>query len=90
MLKPNPKCPNYQTAKRMLAALELCWQATGEAYAGDCTPAKLLAANRSARAAIFDADPDNEIGRSLPPDCRTLDERAALISQAVIDSRITR
>lgn len=36
----------------MLAALELCWQATGEAWAGDCSKDKLHRANAAARAAI--------------------------------------
>lgn len=39
-------------APDLLAALELCWQATGEAYAGDVRKEKLLEANCAARAAI--------------------------------------
>lgn len=36
----------------LLAACESCWQVTGETIAGDVQPAKLLAANTLARAAI--------------------------------------
>lgn len=43
------------SAPELLAALELCWQATGEAIAGDVEPDKLRTANRAARAAILKA-----------------------------------
>ncbi len=40
--------PDLSGDHTVISALELCWQVTGEAIAGDCKPGKLMAANRAA------------------------------------------
>jgi hypothetical protein len=48
MFIPAPD-PRDELIDQLATALDLCWQATGEAYAGDCAQDKMLAANAAAR-----------------------------------------